>query len=281
VAATTASTVYILRFSHEGEKDRPLVIDGASTPVWHPAEDKIAAIYYPDEERYGSNTVAIIAVEEDGYRIVETHELKRLDIADVFDWSSGGNVIALAQYDRLGSVIYYLFVEAREAKRSLFYTNDLTCVLDAQWSPTSDVLAFSAENSATEGQDIFLERVPSDNRREWSLVNVTQSPGQDERNVTWSPDGTRIAFVKAFVDDQGAFRQELYLVDVEDDSLLQVQLTDTEDQYETDPMWLSDSEIAYLSWDREQLTWSLSKVSVADHRIEQIMEIPTSWYEKF
>jgi Tol biopolymer transport system component len=280
-AVTTGYASSIFFFQQTGELIEPILIERANSAIWRPTANIIATRYYPDEILYGSNTVALFALESDGYRLIETYDLKRLAITDVFDWSSSGNVIALSQYDRLGSVIYYLFVEDGEAKRSLFYTNDRTCVLDAQWSPADEVLAFSAENSATEGQDIFLERVPSDNRREWSLVNVTQSPGQDERNVTWSPNGTRIAFVKAFEDEKGVFRQELFMVNVGGESLEQVEVTDTENQFETDPMWISDSEIAFLSWDNEQSTWSLNKVSIANNEIEQIMQIPESWYEKF
>jgi Tol biopolymer transport system component len=185
-----------------------------------------------------------------------------------------------SQYDRVGLIPYYLFPEDGTVRKSLYDTSANNCVFDAQWSPTEQEITFTGENYTTEGWDIFLEEVAPLGNEGGSLTNLTSTPGEDERNAVWSPNGEQIVYMKGYEDVTGDLQQELFVIDIKDTSLSPIQLTNTVDEFETNPVWISSTEIAYLSWSPTELVWSLNTISVADQVSKRIMEIPSSWYER-
>jgi outer membrane protein assembly factor BamB len=68
------------------------------------------------------------------------------------------------------------------------------------WSPDADFLAFI---SGSVGSDIFLMRPDGTGRR-----NLTVTPGADEVEPAWSPDGSRIVFSSQECADQGGPQPE-------------------------------------------------------------------------
>ena len=61
------------------------------------------------------------------------------------------------------------------------------------------------------------------------------------------------------------------------------QLTNTLDEFESNPIWLSQSEIAYLSWRPGEGSWFLNILSTSEGGTasRRVMEIPSSWYWSF
>lgn len=285
VAAFTVSTgnighVLVYPFDEEEQERQSIVIERATLTAWHPSIQSLAAIYHPEGYESSSNIVALFEITDLTAVLTRTYTLESIDIGEILGWSSDGQVIAVSQYDKIGLIPYYLFLEDGAVRKSLYDTSANNCVFDAQWSPTEQEIIFTGESNATEGWDIFLEEVAPREGKGGSLINLTSTPGEDERNAAWSPSGEQIVYMKGYEDTTGDLHQELFVIDVNNTNLPPIQLTDTLEEFETNPMWISDTEIAYLSWSPTRLAWSLNTISIADHVSKRLMEIPTSWYQQ-
>jgi len=212
--------------------------------------------------------------------MASTHELEYSNIREVLGWSGNGEIIAVSQYSENGAIPYYLYVEEGVLERSLFHAAFHNCVIDADWAPEEQTIAFSGDNDMLDGWDVFLETVAPAGSEERSLTNVTNTPGADEFNVAWSPDGSKIAYTKASYDSARNLRQELHLINLGDYSSLPIQLTDTLEEFEANPLWIAEDRIAYLSWHPAQATWTLKAQSIggAAGEVETIFEVPRGWY---
>ncbi len=260
--------------------ERLATIRGAERTVWHSSEQMLAAIYYPEEYEHGSNIIALYDVSGAEPVQTDTFRLKRIAISQILGWSNDGQVIAVSQYDKNGEIPYYIFVDSGRVEKSLYRESLHNCVADGQWSPNEPILSFSGQNEDTEGWDIFLETVASPNSKEWSLVNLTNTPREDEVNVVWSPDGNHLAYVKVYRDAADNLRQELFVLNPNDALPTPIQLTVTPDALVDSPWWISDTEIAYLTWSPAELIWSLNTVSLDEPEPKKIAEIPQLWYSE-
>lgn len=280
IGIAQSAAVYVYSFPEEKPADPVATISRLESPKWHPDALLLAGIYYPEGYEHGSNVVGLFNVERFEPVLVSTHELEYSNIREVFGWSSNGEVIAVSQYSENGAIPYYLYVEEQMVERSLFDTASHNCVIDARWAPDEQVIAFSGDNDLLDGWDIFLETVASVGSEDRFLTNLTNTPGADEYNVAWSPDGSTIAYTKAYYDSARNLRQELYLINLDDDSSLPVQLTDTLEEFETNPIWIAEDRIAYLSWHPAEAIWTLKAQSI-DGTVsepETVLEIPREWY---
>lgn len=210
----------------------------------------------------------------------DTFRLKRIAINQILGWSNGGQVIAVSQYDKNGEIPYYIFVDSGRIEKSLYRESLHNCVADGQWSPNKPTLSFSGQNVDTEGWDIFLETVTSPDSREWALVNLTNTPREDEINAVWSPDGKQLAYVKVYKDAADNLRQELFVLDLNDALLTPMQLTDSPEALVDSPWWISDTEIAFLIWSPADRIWSLNIVSLDEREPRKISDIPQLLYRE-
>jgi hypothetical protein len=272
----------ILLFSLEadGLPERFSTINGAEQVVWHPNAPRLATIYYPEGYDHASNIIALYDVGDMSLSQTDTFSLKRIAISQILGWSNDGQIVAVSQVDRIGEIPYYIFVEMGQIQESLYRESRNNCVSNGQWSPRASVLAFSGTNTETEGWDIFLETVAFPDRADRPLINLTNTPGEDELHPTWSPDGNHLAYVKVYIDAADNRRQELFVIDLNDATYTPIQLTDTPDGLADKPVWLSDDEIAYLSWSLTEHTWSLKNVSLVDHESRKVIDIPQVWYRE-
>lgn len=275
---------YVYSFGKAVAVDPTAIIKDFLSPHWHPYEPLLAGVVYPDDDAYehGSNIVGVYDLQGSAPTLTASYELAYSDIADVIGWSATGQVIAVLQYEENGLTPHYLFPDDDgRVQGSLFSTANHSCVLDGQWSPAGDVLAFTGVNETMEGWDIFLETVAAPGSgHDGSLLNLTNSPQEDERGATWSPDGDYIANTKAYKDESGRLQQELFLTVVEAAARSSRQLTATPDEFESNPIWLSESEIGYLSWKPLEQSWTLNILTMRGETTtsRQVMEIPPSWY---
>ncbi|MFO7541091.1 MAG: hypothetical protein R6X32_23870 [Chloroflexota bacterium] len=266
------------------ETDNPpknlTAIERTGFVMWHPNEKVLATIYYPKGYDQGSNIVALYDVNDTNPVQTDTFRLKRVAINRFLGWSNNADVIAVSQLDSVGEIPYFIFLEKGQIEKSLYHESHHHCVTNGQWSPQEPILAFSGTNTETEGWDIFLEAVASPDRADRSLINLTNTSGEDELHPIWSPDGNRVAYVKVYLDAADNRRQELFVIDLNDATYTPIQLTDTLDGPADKPVWLSDDEIAYLSWSLTEHTWSLKNVSLVERESRKIMDIPQVWYKE-
>lgn len=266
------------------EQSIPLtVIRQLRLPVWHPTEPKLAGKYYTsDASTTASNQVAIFDINQLEESPTAVFDLDWSNVSSVFGWSADGELLAVNQYTKYGLVPVYIKPETgswfissiADAKSSW------RCARDGKWSPSEQVIAFEGRTESTEGFDIFIEEVGVADRGQSVVTNLTNSPMEDEESVSWSPDGNQVAYVRGYLDESGAYQQELARIDLTGDALVPIQLTGTADEFETGPLWIAADEIAYLSWNHLQSRWYLKTLLVAtpDQQPETVMEIPESWY---
>lgn len=191
-SAYTASRPRVQVYSLEqenGVQSKPIY--GFGYPVWHRTELLLAGHHFPEKYLSDTNIVGVADTSLPQPTLVNRTELDRSAIAEVLGWSATGQIIAVSQYKENGLTPHYLFPDDDgRVQDFLFFTASYSCVLDGQWSPESDVLAFTAVNETMEGWDIFLETVAApQNGHEGSFLNLTNSPQEDKRDVAWSPGG--------------------------------------------------------------------------------------------
>lgn len=267
----TTSRTFLFEFG-EGEPDnRITVIERVSGSVLHPSQLLLAGNYYPREEDY--NIIAVFDLTSDKSTPIATYEL-RYDVGPVFGWSNNGDIIAVAGDDPKGLIMHYIYTDTGDIEQSQFQDAG-SCVADAAWSPNEQSIAYSGESIA--GWDIYLETVANLGGNYRYLENLTNTPKEDERGVAWSPSGSHIVYVKTFADTDGRIHQELFLMDISDPEAEPIQLTDTLNEYESGPMWISDDEILYLSVSVPEQGFLLKSLSVSDQETQTLFVIPEKW----
>lgn len=250
-------------------------------PVWHPTEPMLADKYpVGNATVLASNLVAVFDLTQSLETPTRLFELDWSDIDRVIGWNFDGSTLAVNQWGKNGLAPVYVDVETGTRTISSFATSPQNCAIHPEWSPTAHSLAFQGRTENSEGFDIFIEKAITGNRGQSVTTNLTNSLGEDEGSVSWSPDGTQIAYVHGYLDEVGAYQQELAGIVVDENSLEPVQLTGTADEFETRPQWISNNEIAYLSWFPSESRWYLKTLSIdrPEESPQTIMEIPQSWY---
>lgn len=253
------------------------VIKRAERAAWHPKEAWLAAIYFPVGFNQASNIIALFDVKNSTPIQMDTIELKHVAIKEILGWSHDGQVLAATLYDQHGETIYYVFSREKAIERSAFAQVEQLCIANAAWSPKEAQLAFSAKNVEIGNWDIFVETVDPLKGTSKTLLNLTNSPGEDEFGVTWSPNGKAIAYITAFENEAGLLQQELFMVNLADSTYWPVQLTYTPGALETNPIWLSETEVAFLSWSSQTSSWSLRVISTVNRTVRTVLKIPDVW----
>ena len=157
--------------------------------TYHPAEDREPA-WAPDGE-----TLAFVSHRGhnwDVYRLdLVSGVLIRLTRDPHYDahptWSHDGAFIAFESY-RNGNLDIYIM--AADGSQVFQLTANEAADFAPAWSPDGRHIAFVSYREGS--KDIFL--YPLDAGTEEAVVNLTQTPDQDEDAPTWSPDGSRLAF---------------------------------------------------------------------------------------
>lgn len=123
-----------------------------------------------------------------------------------------------------------------------------TCFSDITLSPTEDKLALSSHedyaiDEGESGWDIIITDIAQGTNEV-----VTGFIDEDERQPTWSPDGTRLAFLRAFFDETGQAQQEIMIMDLASNSM--TNLTDAAELSPFFPQWSPRGDkIAFLTDD--------------------------------
>jgi TolB protein len=157
--------------------------------TYHPAEDREPA-WAPDGE-----TLAFTSHRGDNWDIYRldlvSGVLLRLTRDLHYDahptWSHDGAFVAFESY-RGGNLDIYIM--AADGNQVFQLTADPAADFAPAWSPDGRHIAFVSYREGS--KDIFL--YPLDAGSEDAVVNLTQTPDQDEDAPSWSPDGNRLAF---------------------------------------------------------------------------------------
>jgi len=261
--------------NHSGSADS---INRISSPVWHSRDPLLAGAYYPKgytQNELGTFSVATFDLPTDDQPLT-VYEFEHYPIAQLVGWSSDGETLTVIQYRPIGVLPFHLQVADGRISESAIQEG---CIVDAAWSPRDRTIAYNGQIQEGVGWDIFLETIQP--AGEAALVNLTDTPKEDESDIAWSPDGGYLAYAKTFVNNDNELRQELFIVDPYGVPVTPRQLTDTADTYETEPMWLSDREIAYLSWLPDESAWYLMVLSTDAPSVtsDTILRLPESWVE--
>ncbi|MBX7253564.1 MAG: hypothetical protein K1X50_16410 [Candidatus Promineofilum sp.] len=279
--------IHIQDFSDSGSAITLKELPQLGQPALHPGERVVAGLIYsetPDGSRT-SNVVGVFELLDDGAKPRATFELEPNEILKVFGWSAGGEVIAVAQTEKRGVIPFYIFTESGQIKRSQL---GMGCALSTDWSPLETRLLYSATNDtdvddAGRDWDLYMETMGPRPEDAFSLQQLTDTSTADEIAAVWSGDGRSIAYARASADETEALWQDLFAIYMDDPTYTPQRLTATADEYETNPMWLSDNEIAYLSWASNENTWYLKRLVINELGATPttVLKLPESWYQAY
>lgn len=269
-----SSKTSLLEFGDGEPRNQKTGIQHIRGAVLHPSQLLLAGNYYPEENDH-SSIIAVFDLTNDDPLPVATYTLN-YNPDRVFGWSSNGEIIAVSGDDPKGLIMHYIHTGSGAIEQSHFQDPG-SCVADAVWAPNDQMIVFSGESTAD--WDLYLESVASKDDNDGSLLKLTNTPEVDERYAAWSPKGDSIVYVKTYTDIDNRVRQELFLIDISDLEAEPVQLTDTLDEYETGPMWITEDEIFYLSVSVPEQKFLLKSISVSDRETQTLYVIPEEWSE--
>lgn len=155
---------------------------------------------------------------------------------------STSNLIVYSSHRTGSHDIFITNANGAANRRQLTFDEDLD-QLGATWSPDGSKIAFYGRDNYRSNGDIYIMNADGTD-----VVNVTDSPNNDDLYPSWSPDGTKLAFHSnqpSEVDDSRDF--ELYIYDLEEESISQLTFNSVED-FGAD--WSPDgTQIAFYSFD--------------------------------
>jgi TolB protein len=159
-------------------------------------------------------------------------------------WSPDGAEIAVVGVvpSSLASDIYAINVQGGEARKLTDSPN--TSKYEVAWSPDSSQIAFVGfDRVSRDYRHIYLIDADGSNQR--LLVSVPMADLLQQ--ISWSPDGKKLMFVHYITVEEIDFYTEIYVVDVEDGTI--INLTNTPDIDEIDPAWSPDGKrIAFTTY---------------------------------
>ena len=117
--------------------------------------------------------------------------------------------------------------------------------MDLRWSPTGEKIADSIEGI------IIFDLESGDTVRIGKF---------EDHSPTWSPDGSKLAFVRPYLTEKGELLNEDIFVVNEDGSDLR-NLTTTPDVIENRPIWLSPNEILVRAESRKGIQIEILKLN--------------------
>ena len=252
-------------------------IPNAPLPTWHATEPMIAfSSLSESSEPNRTDQVAVVNLET-GLSSRQEFEL-RYTVSHIQGWSYDGRVLAIAQETPSGLRPTYLYLDDNEFTVSEFSQFDGNCVQDGSMSPQKNRLLFSGTTWHKPNYDLYFEEFDSQPQNDTLLVNLTNSPTEDDLMPAWSPNGERIVFVKAYVNESGTYIQDLYLISDLESGPVIAPLTHSEGQHrDALPFWLSEDEVVYFSWSIQELHWKIERVNLIDKNIHTIAIIPDVW----
>jgi Tol biopolymer transport system component len=169
-------------------------------------------------------------------------------------WSPDGTQLAVERVDLPGGFsdegIYVMNADGAGLRRILSLDRDLKDPVQVggfaiHWSPDGTRIAFiryDRTDRSSEGQ--WIQQLMVMNADGSNLRALTQPEDGQVHSFSWSPDGTRIAFTRQFLETQQLFGYDLYVMPADGGTPVAL----THDGRSLEPAWSPDgSRIAFVS----------------------------------
>jgi Tol biopolymer transport system component len=202
----------------------------AYVPVWSPDGQHVAFIEGTSEL---GERIVVARADGSAPRVVVEGAESIISVA----WSSDGRQLAYVEGDDPDGAVWTVSVEGGQPRRvvSGHWRN-------VAWSPVGDRLLLAGYRGDYESSDLYLVEVEGGD-----LTRIVEG-SMDEDFAVWSPDGTRIAFVRHVANfDDIAYRSDVYVSSAEGDDVRR--LTDWEG-FDGFPVWSPDGTRIAFSSDR-------------------------------
>ncbi len=194
-------------------------------------EDRIA--FAAIDARVGNN---LYTISMDGRRLCNLTYGAHL-CYDFFAWSLGGSALVFNGVTATGSDCHALIREAdlytiSADGRNLRRLTNGAIVTDVAWSPAAGdaPIAFLQQSAGNPGTEVYVTNPDGTQMRFLALSGPPTVGG----NLRWSPDGTRLAFIRENNPDGGSYYESIILID---------------------PVSGDESELFASDWRVESLAW--------------------------
>lgn len=250
------SRIIVTNEAHSAEYEIYMVPNIAYNPLLHKAPVFGQVAWSPDGE-----SIAFIIDDQLGlYTFSEGKSSVQMNVVNnvvQFSWSPDSEHIALIVSSGINelhsSIDYglYIYALSDSSLRYLVSSND---GVSLAWSPTSEWIAFSSENS--------IRLISPDGIRSLDLVQGTSS----FIDMAWSPDGVLLAYYKRIDLDESVIR----IVDIS--TLLQIDISI--DRYVYGLSWSDDGQwISFSSRDPDNRATGIYRVQRDTNEMQQLTAI--------
>jgi Tol biopolymer transport system component len=203
------------------------LMHGYAAPKWSPDGTKIAFLVSKD----GENGLYVVNFDGSEQKLLTN---KIIFGSGMLDWSPDNEKLVYVTYNDEGT----LAIVSVNDKTKISLTDTPNSVFDISWDPSGSKIAFSSRRTG-----VFVINADGSNETKvFDLSNCMATLNCDAKNIRWSPDGSKLAFV---FDKSYSIDDEIYLVDINTKETIQLTKNQNAD---SNPVFSPDGlQLAFVS----------------------------------